>query len=1019
VGGGVVRQRARPDRLLRHRTRTPNALTATTLSGSSADSAGTPTWGFGGQTMEVARRTVDKKGVEVRDNRMMLLSAAAIYAGAALLGLSEGLLPGGEHGVSPAPSAVALLVCLVLVVGGKRLPPLCIFLLGPLGAALIGVAVATTADYGDGAVLYMWPAIWASYFFGTRGTVFIVAWIGAVHAAALVALPPGHASLDRWLDVEMAVVVVAVVVRVLAVRNERLLAQMAEEARVDPLTGLLNRRGFDERLDVERSRSERDAAWLSAIRFDLDHFKRVNDEHGHDMGDRVLAWLGGMITEQIRGVDVAARVGGEEFVVVLPRADGHAARAFAERVRHLVESPGRDTGRDRYRLPADLALSISAGIAAAIAPSDVDALLQDADRALYSAKEGGRNRVVVDGDHRDGAVPSVRPAKGRRLTDGDRLAALHTTGILDAAPEASLERLNVLAGQLLGVPVSLVSLVDANRQVFAAQSGLPEPWASYGETPLSHSFCQHVVERDAPLIVADTRTDPALRHNLAIRDINVIAYAGVPVHAPNGQPLGALCAIDGAPREWTDRDLRVLRDLARVASDLIDLHGRRRATPLRDVLTGLPDRRLFSELVSRSLERASRTVGGPAVLAIGLDGFRLINEALGHAGGDQILIAVAGRLSAALRDGDALCRLGGDEFLVLCESVHDEAEALAISRRLRTAVCGEACPVDGGQQAVAATVGIATAPGAGSAPADAQQLIQAAITSLAHAKSGATAVERPDPAHRDRASLALAIHDEIGGAHLRDELEVVYQPLVHLPSGRLHGFEALVRWNHPTLGAISPADFIPAAEATGAIVALGEWVLQRACADLARWRVAAPDGEALTVSVNVAAAQLGVANLDQVVTAALTRSGLPADALMLELTERTLIDERPVHLRTLEALAAVGVALSIDDFGTGYSSLGYLSRFPISQLKLDRQFVTTLDHERARRFLAAIVAMAETLDIRVVAEGIETDTQLDLVKRLGCDLGQGYLLGPPASADATTERLAQIGRSATSVAGRR
>jgi diguanylate cyclase (GGDEF)-like protein len=944
--------------------------------------------------------------VEIRDKRMMVLSAAAIYAGAALLGLGEGLLPGGEEGVSAVPGLVALLVCLGLAVIGKRLPTWSIFLLGPLGAALIGVAVATTTGYGDGAVLYMWPAIWAACFFGTRGTVFIVAWIGVVHAVALIVLPPGHASIDRWLDVEMAVLVVAVVVRVLAVRSERLLQRMAEEARVDPLTGLLNRRGFDERLHVEQSRSERDAAWLSAVRFDLDHFKRVNDEHGHDMGDRVLAWLGGTITEQIRGVDVAARVGGEEFVVVLPRADGHAARAFAERVRELVATPGRGTGRERYRVPADLALSISAGIGAATAPPDVDELLQDADRALYRAKAGGRNRVVVDGDHPD-RTAGPPPAEGRRLTDGDRLAALHATGILDQTPEASLERLNVLARELLGVPVSLVSLVDADRQVFAAQSGLPEPWASYGGTPLSHSFCRHVVDRDAPLIVVDARAHPELRDNLAIRDINVIAYAGVPVHSRSGQPLGALCAIDGVPREWTDRDLQVLQDLASVASDLIDLHEHRRAAPLRDALTGLPGHRLFSELVGRSLVQASRTASCPAVVAIGLNGFRLINEALGRSGGDEILIAVAGRLAAALSDGDALCRLGGDEFLVLCETVEDETEALTIAGRLRAAVAGDACLVDGRRQPVAVTVGVATAAGAGSAPSDAEHLIQAAITSLIHAKSGASAVERPDPAQRERASTRLTIHDEIGGAHLRGELDVVYQPLVHLPSGRVQGLEALVRWEHPTLGPVSPADLIPAAEATGAIVALGEWVLNRACDDLAEWRSGVPGGEALTMSVNVAAAQLGVANLDQVVADALDRSGLPAGALTLELTERTLIDERRLHQRTLEALSAVGVALSVDDFGTGYSPLGYLSRFPITQLKIDRQFVSALDSDRGHRLVAGMVAMAQTLDIEVVAEGIETDTQLGLVKRLGCGLGQGYLLGRPASVDVTTERIAQ------------
>jgi diguanylate cyclase (GGDEF)-like protein len=328
------------------------------------------------------------------DRRVVSISAAAIYSGAAFLGIVESLLPGGEA-FSVLPGACALVLSALVVVFGPRMPRLALAALGPLGAALIGVAVATTSGYADAAVLYMWPAVWTAFFYGTWGTAFIVGWIGAVHGAVLLSLPPEQSNIDRWIDVVMAVLVVAVVVRVLAARNERLVDRLVDEARVDPLTGLVNRRGLEERMAAEASRAAREGTPLGAVAFDLDHFKQVNDEHGHEIGDRVLAWLGALLKEQVRGVDVAARVGGEELVVLLPGADLDAASAFAERVRQAVATPGRESGRRRIGLSESLRLTISAGVSSAVAPIDGAALLAEADQALYAAKRSGRNRTVV------------------------------------------------------------------------------------------------------------------------------------------------------------------------------------------------------------------------------------------------------------------------------------------------------------------------------------------------------------------------------------------------------------------------------------------------------------------------------------------------------------------------------------------------------------------------------------------------------------------------------------------------
>ena len=326
------------------------------------------------------------------DRRVVSISAAAIYSGAAFVGIIESLLPGGEE-FSVLPAACALLLSALTIFAGPHVPRLVLAALGPLGAAMIGVAIATTTGFSDSAVLYMWPAVWTAFFFGRWGTAFIVGWIGAVHGAVLLSLPADQSNIDRWVDVVVAVLVVAVVVQSLAARNERLVSRLEDEARVDPLTGLLNRRGLEERMEAERARAARDGAPLGAVAFDLDHFKRVNDEHGHEIGDRVLVWLGALLKEEARGVDVAARVGGEEFVVLLPRADHEAGRVFAERVRQAVEAGGQASGRGRAGLSEALRLTVSAGVASADAPIDGQALLAEADRALYAAKRHGRNRT--------------------------------------------------------------------------------------------------------------------------------------------------------------------------------------------------------------------------------------------------------------------------------------------------------------------------------------------------------------------------------------------------------------------------------------------------------------------------------------------------------------------------------------------------------------------------------------------------------------------------------------------------
>jgi diguanylate cyclase (GGDEF)-like protein len=318
------------------------------------------------------------------EHRAIAHSAAGIYAGAMVMGLVETAIPGGPE-FSVVPGVVALVLAPLVALFGARLSRAALFLLGPSGAALIAFALASTHGSTDAAVMYMWPVLWTASFYGRRATIGIVACVAVAHAAALATMPPGVGNVDRWVDVVVSVAVVGAVVRGLAARNERLVAGLKAEARVDALTGLLNRRGFEERFAVEVARATRAGAGLAVVAFDLDHFKQVNDERGHEAGDHVLTALAAVIRDHARAGDLAARWGGEEFVVVLPGADAEAARAFAERVRAALTATA-------------LGVTVSAGIGASEPPLDPRALLSAADAALYAAKRAGRDRTVVGAD---------------------------------------------------------------------------------------------------------------------------------------------------------------------------------------------------------------------------------------------------------------------------------------------------------------------------------------------------------------------------------------------------------------------------------------------------------------------------------------------------------------------------------------------------------------------------------------------------------------------------------------------
>jgi diguanylate cyclase (GGDEF)-like protein len=308
-----------------------------------------------------------------------------MYGGATVIDAVEAAIPGGQT-FSLVPGIGALVLVALLVAVGPRLPLPAMVALGPLGVAGIALALGTTSGTTDGAILYSWPVLWEAYFFGRRGTILIVLCVGVAHALALIAMPDGAGNLDRWIDVMASVTVIGAVVEILASRNRMLVERISGEARVDELTGLLNRRGFEERSRAELAHARRERTSLAVVCFDLDFFKRVNDEFGHEVGDLVLTNLSECFRREARQIDVVARMGGEEFVALLPGASLEEARSFAERIRVALQRSAPD-GVPR--------VTASAGAAATVAPARLEDLVKAADMALYGAKAQGRNRTVL------------------------------------------------------------------------------------------------------------------------------------------------------------------------------------------------------------------------------------------------------------------------------------------------------------------------------------------------------------------------------------------------------------------------------------------------------------------------------------------------------------------------------------------------------------------------------------------------------------------------------------------------
>ncbi len=763
----------------------------------------------------------------------------------------------------------------------------------------------------------------------------------------------------------------------IALQNAETHGAVQIRAEQDALTGLRNHGAFQRELGQAVAAGKP----FAALMLDLDAFKAFNDALGHPAGDALLADLADAMRDATREGDRLYRYGGDEFAAILPGADRRIAHEVAERIRRAVQA--------RAAAHAGPGVTVSAGVACY--PDDgstKDELVAVADRALYLVKPDDR-----------GADHSLADPYLRAL-DETALA------LLDRHDPAGL--LDVIMGRataLLGTPHGFLYLLDTEEDALAMRvgSGLFEALLGTG-MGLDEGLSGRVVTTGRPLAIDDY--DGWVGRSPAMPIGTFGSVVGVPLTSGR-RTIGVLGLASGdSGRRWGDRDIDALTSFGKLASIALDnahLVDVARRGALYDPTTGLPNRELLSDRIAHAL--AGHRVGdraddgsSVAVILLDLDRFKVINESLGHAAGDRLLVAVAQRLVNGLRPGDTVARFGGDEFGIVLDPVVDAAEAERIADRISVEL-RTPFPLNGRDWFLSASMGIALAePGRGTP----DELLREAEIAMVRSKGDATLHHTLFvPSMSDQTLDRLDLENDLRRALRFGELRVHYQPIVDLRKNTVAGFEALVRWQHPRRGLVAPLAFIPMAEETGLIVPLGRWVLETACRQAARWRQTATRKSAVApfVSVNLSARQLVATDLVTDITEILAATHLDPAGLELEITESVVMDQSEAGIRALRQLRDLGVRLVLDDFGTGYSSLAYLKHLPLDTLKVDRSFVAGLDEVADRSIVDAIVALAHGLGMSVVAEGIETARQAERLRELGCDLGQGYLYARPMPAD--------------------
>jgi diguanylate cyclase (GGDEF)-like protein/excisionase family DNA binding protein len=768
----------------------------------------------------------------------------------------------------------------------------------------------------------------------------------------------------------------------IALQNAEVHGEVRVRADHDALTGLRNHGAFQRELGEAVAAGEP----FAVLMMDLDGFKVFNDTFGHPAGDALLAEVAQALGEAVRDGDRLYRYGGDEFAVVLPGAGPVQAHEIGERIRRAVAALGAPA-----RSGDGPPVTISVGVACH--PDDgrtKDALVGAADQALYLAK------------------PSSRVNDGALAARDGYLHALDETAIalmerLDW--KTLLETVMTRAAHLLGTPHGYIYLLDeaSGDLVCHVGTGVFEAYLGYHLAP-DEGVGGRVLRTGEPFAVDDYDAWPGRAARMPLATFGSVV--GVPLTS-GGMVTGVIGLASGdVERQFGSQEIAALGRFAQLASIALDnarLAEAAHRGAMYDPITGLPNRELLAERLAATLTWSRPEPPDPiAVILLDLDRFKVVNESLGHAVGDRLLADVARRLEATLRPGDTVARFGGDEFGIILDPITDPAEA----RRVADRIGGELeAPFEllGREWFISGSMGIAVGLPGASQPDD---LLREAEIALVRAKADGNLRHAVfEPAMSDATRERVELEVDLRRALERDELRLHYQPIVDLATERIVAVEALVRWEHPRRGLITPEAFIPLAEETELILPLGRWVLESACRQATAWQDAVP-AKGLKVSVNLSAREFGQPDLPRRLGEILAETGLPADRLELEITESVAMDQSETGAATLRALRDLGVSIVLDDFGTGYSSLSYLRHLPLDRLKVDRSFVTGLGSDRGNEpIVGAIVSLAHGLGMGVVAEGIETRAEAERLVALGCDLGQGYLWARPMPAEEVERRL--------------
>ncbi|MEA2421237.1 MAG: hypothetical protein QOF55_336, partial [Thermoleophilaceae bacterium] len=602
-------------------------------------------------------------------------------------------------------------------------------------------------------------------------------------------------------------------------------------------------------------------------------------------------------------------------------------------------------------------------------------------------------RPCPDGEI-EGVFNVARDVSGRKLAEAEaaqrtaQQAAVAALGVaaLEGTEVASLmDEAVALVSRTLGVEFcELLELTeDREALLLSAGTGWRAGLVRTALMPLGSEFhAGFTWGSRGRVVIEDFAAEKRFRPTALLRDHEVVSGLSVTLGGKR-TPLGVLGAHTSVRRSFRLDEVDFLQAIANVLAEAIvrqSTEDKVRHQALHDPLTGLPNRSLLVDRLNHWAARAGRDRSTAAVLFVDLDNFKVINDALGHDQGDRLLRAFADRLRVELRPSDTIARVGGDEFVVFCEDIPSEHEALAMVDRLVHALDAP-FDLNGQEQHATASVGIALGDGS-SQP---EMLIRNADAAMYRAKErGRARYELFDDEMRRRSISWLETEGELRRAIDNGELHNVYQPIVSPRTGEIVGFEALVRWHHPERGVISPADFIPIAEQSGLIVPLGRTVLEQACTEAAGWNRDRGDRPPLRVAVNFSPRQLSHPRALETVVGALDRAALEPSLLCVEITESALVEDAASTLATLNHLKELGVTLALDDFGTGYSSLTYVRRFPIDTLKIDRSFIDGIvGSSEDEAIVTAVLSMGRALGVHVVAEGVETEEQADRLRVLG------------------------------------